>query len=134
MTAELRRLTCIVCPLGCEIRVEISGHRVLRVEGNACPRGLNYATEECTSPKRSLTTLVRVNNGAVPVTSVRTTKPIPKGLLRDVHRIISEVVLEAPVHRGQLVLKDVLGTGADVIVTRSVKRISESLGNLNALS
>lgn len=124
MKSYVRRLTCIVCPLGCEIKVELLGRKVLKVEGNACPRGLSYATEECTSPKRVLTTLIRVKNGMTPVTSVKTTKPIPKELIRDVHRVISEVELEAPVHRGQLVLSDVLGTGASVLVTRSVKRLS----------
>lgn len=116
-----RRVTCIVCPLGCEIEVELSDGRVLKVEGNACPRGLSYATEECMSPKRVLTTLVRVKGGITPVTSVKTTKPIPKELLREAHRLISEVVLEAPVLKGHLVIEDLLGTGANVVITRSVK-------------
>jgi CxxC motif-containing protein len=90
------------------------------VEGNACNRGVKYATEECTSPKRILTTLVSVKGGILPVTSVKTTKPIPKELIREVQKELSKIILEAPILRGKIVVRDIMCTGADVVVTRSV--------------
>jgi CxxC motif-containing protein len=114
-------VTCIVCPVGCKIEVDICNGKVVNVEGNACIRGLNYAKEECTSPKRVLTTLVSVKGGNLPVTSVKTTKPIPKELIGSAQMEISKITLAAPVSIGELVLRNLLGTGADVVVTRSVR-------------
>ena len=121
-----RSLTCIICPLGCRIEVEWGEGKAFNIEGNACDRGLSYAKEECTSPKRVLTTLVRVKGGNLPVTSVKTTKPIPKELVGQVQKLLSRITIEAPVHIGEPVLRDVMGTGADVVATRRMERIPES--------
>jgi len=118
-----RSLTCIICPLGCKIEVELSDGKVFNIEGNACDRGLSYAKEECTSPKRVLTTLVRVKGGLLPVTSVKTTKPIPKALIFTVQKELSSIVLEAPLDIGNVVMRNILDTGADVVVTRSIKKV-----------
>jgi len=119
-----RNLTCIVCPLGCRIEVEMSDGKIFNIKGNVCDRGLGYAKEECTSPKRVLTTLVRVKGGSLPVTSVKTTKPIPKELVGKVHDALAKITIEAPVEGGTLVLSNVLNTGADVIVTRQMPKQS----------
>jgi len=120
-----RGLTCTVCPLGCKIEVEMSDGTIFSVKGNVCNKGLSYAKEECTSPKRVLTTLVRVKGGILPVTSVKTTKPIPKELVREAQATLSKISIEAPVEVGDLVLRNVLNTGADVVVTRHTPRPSE---------
>ena len=50
-------LTCIVCPMGCRMTVELSdGGEILSVTGNTCPRGKQYAIDECTHPVRTVTT------------------------------------------------------------------------------
>ncbi|MBO3803279.1 MAG: DUF1667 domain-containing protein [Candidatus Brockarchaeota archaeon] len=121
MAERKERVTCIVCPVGCKIEVSVKDGEVLSVEGNACVRGVEYAKEECTSPKRVLTTLVSVRGGVLPVTSVKTTKPIPKELVSRAQWEISKVTLEAPVPIGKLVLGNLLGTGVDVVATRSVE-------------
>lgn len=122
-----RSLTCIICPLGCKIEVEMSDGKIFDIGGNACDRGLSYAKEECTSPKRVLTTLVRVKDGLLPVTSVKTTRPIPKALILQAQRELSSIVLEAPLNIGSVVMRNILDTGADVIVTRSVKKVNDNL-------
>jgi len=118
-----RSLTCIICPMGCKIEVELSDGKIFNIEGNACDRGLSYAKEECTSPKRILTTLVRVKDGLLPVTSVKTTRPIPKALILSAQKELSSIVLEAPLNIGNVVMRNILDTGADVIVTRSIKKV-----------
>jgi len=117
-----RSLTCIVCPLGCRIEVEMGDDKAFSIKGNVCDRGLGYAKEECTSPKRVLTTLVRVRGGRLPVTSVKTTKPIPKELVGKVHDALTKIAIEAPVEVGRSILSNVLNTGADVVVTRRMPR------------
>ena len=54
----MRSLTCIVCPIGCQLTVEIGpagpddSYGDLSITGNRCPRGAVYAQEEIRAPKR----------------------------------------------------------------------------------
>ena len=43
---ETKKLTCIVCPMGCPLEVTLEGGNILSVTGNTCPRGEKYAREE----------------------------------------------------------------------------------------
>ena len=36
---ETRRLTCIVCPMGCQMEVTLQDGVPVSVTGNTCPRG-----------------------------------------------------------------------------------------------
>ena len=60
-----KKLTCIVCPMGCQLKVELDGKRVVSVEGYTCKRGLAYAETEFTAPMRTLTTTAPVEGGGV---------------------------------------------------------------------
>lgn len=117
----IQRLTCILCPNGCDLTVETDENKnVLRVEGNTCPRGMEYARQEMTAPKRNIATSVLVTGGTLPLASVRLTGPIPKEQIFAVTDAIHAVHLTAPVTIGQVVLPNVLGLGVDVIATRNV--------------
>ena len=119
----IQNLTCILCPNGCDLTVETDGNNnVLRVEGNTCPRGAEYAHQELTAPKRNIATSVLVEGGVLPLASVRLTGPIPKEQIFAVDAAIHAVRLTAPVHVGQTVLANVLGLGVDVIATRNVEK------------
>lgn len=59
---EVRELTCIGCPLGCQLTVTM-GNDEIKVEGNTCPRGEAYAKKEVTNPTRIVTSTVRVEGG-----------------------------------------------------------------------
>ncbi len=115
------KLICIVCPIGCNLDVLHDGEQILSVQGNLCPRGCDYAEKELFNPERTLTTSVRVLNGKMPLASVRTERPIPKSLVRVIVARVKEIELEAPVEFGHVVIRDVEGTGVDVVVTREVK-------------
>ena len=69
---ETRELICINCPLGCGLTVTLEQKKVIKVEGNTCPKGKEYAEKEVTAPVRMLTSSVRVNGGVMPVVSVKT--------------------------------------------------------------
>ena len=111
-----RNLTCIICPRGCALTVKFdTDGKVSEVFGNLCARGKNYAVTECTAPKRTVTSTVRCEDGAV--LAVKTSSPIPK---EDVFRVMDEInSVKAPckVHIGDVIISNVCGTGADVVAT-----------------
>ncbi len=72
----IKDLTCIVCPMGCSLKVELEGKKVLSVTGNTCPRGEKYAVAEFTNPERTVTTTIKCDNGEV--LPVKTDSSIPK--------------------------------------------------------
>ena len=80
---EKRELTCIGCPLGCALTVEIDGNEVVSVTGNTCKRGDDYARKEVTNPTRIVTSSVRVEGGTLAAVSVKTKEDIPKEEQRD---------------------------------------------------
>ncbi len=91
------------------------------VKGNLCPRGKEFAVEELKNPERILPTSVKVVGGDQPLVSVKTSKPIPKSRIFDVMEEIKKVEVRAPVEIGDVILKNVLNLGADVIATREVR-------------
>ena len=84
-----RNLTCIVCPIGCSLEIEIEDGKVIDVKGNTCPRGKQYGISECTNPERMVTTTIRCENGMV--LPVKTDRPIPKDKVFECMNIINEV-------------------------------------------
>lgn len=117
---EQRELICINCPLGCSLTVSLENGEVTSVTGNTCPRGEAYGRKECTNPTRIVTSTVRIQGGSLPVVSVKTASDIPKGKMADCVRALKDVVLNAPVHIGDIVLENVADTGVNVIATRNV--------------
>ena len=118
----LREFTCIMCPMGCSLEARIEDGAVVGVTGNTCSRGEEYAVREVTKPMRNIATSVLVEEGELPLASVRLSAPIPKADIFRAMEEIRRVSLTAPVSIGQVVIKDLLGTGADVIVTKNVAR------------
>ena len=119
----LRQFTCIMCPMGCSLEAEVLPEgRVEKVTGNNCKRGKEYAVREVTNPVRNIASSVLVENGELPLASVRLNAPIPKKDIFPVMAEIRKIKVTAPVSIGQIVLQDVLGTGSDVIITKNVKR------------
>ncbi len=115
-----RELTCIVCPKGCALCVELDENkRVLSVMGHTCKRGEAYAIDECTAPMRTLTSTVAVRGGGV--VPVKTNKAVPKELLFDCMAEVNRVTVEPDAAIGTVVIENILGTGADVITTRNAK-------------
>lgn len=98
------------------------GKQVLDVRGCNCERGIAYAEEEYVAPKRVLTTTVRVRKGSIPMLPVRTSKPMPRELLRNAMNALQKVEVEAPIKIGELILGNLLDAGVDVIASRSVPR------------
>lgn len=117
---DKRELTCVACPLGCGITVTFDADgNVAEVTGNTCKRGDAYARTECTSPTRMLTTTVRVEGGKAAVVPVKSANPVPKGMMMDCMAVINKASAKAPVRIGDVIIKDILGTGVDIVATNN---------------
>ncbi len=118
-----KELVCVNCPMGCRVTVELENDQVVSVSGNSCPRGREYAIKECIRPERILTSTVKVNGGVHRVLPVITSKEIPLDQIFDAMEIVKKTEVNAPVHEGDVIICDILNTGADVIASRSMKAI-----------
>ena len=120
---DTRHLTCIGCPMGCQLTVTFEpGNRdSVKVTGNTCKRGELYAIDEVTNPTRIVTGTVRVSNRKNLVASVKTASVIPKNRIFDVAHELMNISVEAPAKIGDVAVKDICGTGADLIITRNVE-------------
>ena len=112
-----RNLTCIVCPLGCDLTVELEDGKVVSVSGNNCKRGKLYAETECVSPMRTVTSTVVCDDGSL--LSVKTDSPIPKDKMLDCIKIINNTVAHLPISIGDVIIKDVYGS--NIVATQNKK-------------
>lgn len=122
---EKRELTCIGCPLGCQVTVEMDGDIIRNISGYTCNRGKVYAEKEVTNPTRIVTSTVKVEGGERPSVSVKTREDIPKSRIFDVARALKDVYVKAPVKIGDIIKENIAGTGVPVVATSnnlSVKR------------
>lgn len=118
---EKRSLTCIGCPLGCTVTVELDNGQITAVTGNTCKRGDDYARKEVTHPMRVVTSTVRVTGGDIPVVSVKTERDIPKEKIMDIMISLTGISVPAPVHIGDVILKNAAQTAVDIIATKEVR-------------
>lgn len=114
----MTELICIVCPKGCRLKVDEQNE--YKVTGNSCERGADYGRAELMHPTRTLTTTVLLRGGELPRCPVRTSAPIPKAQMFEAMEQIDRLAVAAPVRRGDVLIADLLGSGADLIATRSV--------------
>lgn len=115
-------LTCVSCPIGCEITVETEHGEVIEISGNRCPRGETYARQEAIDPMRVLPTSVRVIGGKCPLVSVKTDRPVPKRLIAEIMQLVRTMSIGAPVEIGQIIASHLDGTDANLVATRAVPR------------
>jgi CxxC motif-containing protein len=122
MAAEKKHFVCVVCPIGCEIDVVHDGSKIISMEGNRCEKSEEFISQELVEPMRILTTTVRVQGSRLSVIPVRTDKAVPKRLFPHIMKQLRHIKLQAPVSMLDVVVKDILHTGADVIATRTMPR------------
>ena len=120
---EKRELTCIGCPMGCQITVELENGEVKSVTGNTCAIGDKYARNEVTHPERTVTSTAVILGGDKPRVSVKTKSNIPKDKIADCMKEIDAACVNAPIHIGDVVVNNVAGTGVDVVATREVAAV-----------
>ncbi len=109
-----KRLTCIECPVGCEVEVTLEQGKVVEITGNSCPRGKVYAESEVVCPKRVVTSTIRAENGEI--IPVKTDRPVRKHAIFEVMEKINGTVCKTPVAIGDILVKNICDD-ANLIVT-----------------
>lgn len=112
----MKELICIMCPKGCHLTVDDD----LNVTGNTCPRGVTYGKQEVTDPRRYLTSTVKIKSKSYRRLPVISSNDLPKDKISDVIRYLDTVEINAPVKVKDVVVKNVLGLGVDIVATRTI--------------
>lgn len=112
-----KKLTCIVCPLGCELIVGME-NGIFSVSGNTCKRGEIYAKNECVNPQRTVTSTVLCEDGGL--VSVKTDTTIPKEKVFECMEIINSTVAPLPISVGDIIIKDVFGS--NIVATQNRRK------------
>ncbi|MGL5512538.1 MAG: DUF1667 domain-containing protein [Sporomusa sp.] len=126
MTQCVRKINCIVCPISCVGEITSEDGQIQTITGFACDRGKKYAKEEMTSPKRTLTTTVKVLGGALPLLPVVSKLPLPKDRVMACAQYLSTVSVEAPVVEGDIICPNILGLKVDIVATRDMPIAQQS--------
>jgi len=111
---EAKNLICITCPKGCEARVWAE-EGSLKVKGKICKKGKSYLKQEFQEPRRTLTTTVLTQDSRLKRFPVRTSGSIPKKDLLRAMDYLSSVKVRPPVKASDVIVRDLLQTGVDVI-------------------
>ncbi|QBD88103.1 DUF1667 domain-containing protein [Clostridium tetani] len=119
---EDRILTCIGCPMGCNLNVKLENGEVVDVKGNSCGIGINYAKKECTNPKRIVTSSVYIEDGEIDILPVKTKEDIPKSKINECMKSLKGLTVKAPVKIGDVIAENICDTGVNIIATRTIKK------------
>ena len=112
-------IVCITCPRGCTMTVNRNGDEIT-VTGNSCKRGEAFAKAELTDPKRTICSTVKTAFKEAPVVPCRVSCDIPKDRIFECMEEINKVLLTERMGRGDVIISNVLGAGADVILTSNI--------------
>lgn len=118
-----KEMICIVCPVGCQLEAHVEEGpeiQVGQISGNLCKKGLSWAEQELINPMRTLTSSIRVEHGDLPLVSVKTDSPIPRGAIPEVMNVIRSARVKAPVHSGDLLIVKPAGLSCNIVATKTV--------------
>ncbi|MDP8258356.1 MAG: DUF1667 domain-containing protein [Candidatus Aadella gelida] len=117
-----KKITCIECPVGCSILVDIEDSKIAKISGEKCPKGEKYAISEIENPVREVTSTVRGEGLSLKLVPVRTRGAVPKGRIMDVMEEIRKIKVTKDLKIGEKVSEDLLGLGIDIIATRKADK------------
>lgn len=113
----MRDIICTTCPKGCRISID---EVCDTVTGNACPRGAEFARSEVLHPARIITSTVWIEGSVIPRLPVKTDRPIPKEKMFACMALLRTIHAQAPVHNGAILATNILGTGANIVATKTL--------------
>ncbi len=116
----IKVLTCIECPQSCSLTVDIENCRIVKVNGNKCPRGQDYAQAEIENPKRILTGTVLAKGLVIKMVPVRTDKPIPKARILEGASELKKLKVTKPLGIGDIIVDNFMGLAVNLVATRDV--------------
>lgn len=114
----MKEFVCIICPNGCHVTIDDKGN----IRGNSCPRGAVYVKQESTHPLRTVTSTAKIiGSDKYRVIPCKTENAIPKEKIFDCMREINKVAVKLPIKLHQILIKNVCGTGVNVITTKGIE-------------
>lgn len=125
-----KELICIVCPNGCLLEAELEEGEEIRIKeitGHLCDKGPAWAEQELLNPMRTIASNIAVDQGDLPLVSVRTDSPIPLGSIFEVMKEIKKARVRAPVRIGDRLIERPAGLPCNIIATRNVHRAAEGV-------
>ncbi len=93
-------IICTVCPNGCTVKWDEAMRSYI---GNKCWRGAEFAAQERTEPKRTVTTTMRVGDGKQPLVSVKTKWPVAGNRVMEVMERLRGMEASADVKRNDAI-------------------------------
>jgi CxxC motif-containing protein len=118
----MKQTVCNKCEEYCVIDVK-TNDEVVEIIGNKCKVGIELSDKYLEASMEVLTTLVRIKGGNIKVVSVKSDRPIEKKLFLKCSRALSRINIGAPIKIGDVVCKNILNLGVDIICTKNVDRI-----------
>lgn len=117
---EPMEIICVACPKGCRLEVHRAQGEIL-VSDAECKQGKEYAIGEINDPRRMVASTVRVNSCIHPLVPVYTESPFPKGKIKELLLEIRSIQIDAPVKIRQVIIKNALETGINIIASRDLE-------------
>lgn len=130
----IKEFDCIVCPMSCHMEVTIEGDMIKDIQGNTCPRGEAFVRSEWTCPMRMVTTTLRIHHARYPLLPVIISTNIPKSKIFDIMDICKTLEVEAPIHVGDILVRNIANTGADLLASRTMEMRDSNDGSKNFTS
>jgi CxxC motif-containing protein len=111
---------CIGCPLGCRLEVDEDQGAIVEIRGYDCKKGKTYAEQEHTDPRRMFTGSVTITGAHWQRLPVKTSREVPRDQITAVAAAVRRLRVAAPVHLGDVLVANILNTGADLVATRDL--------------
>jgi CxxC motif-containing protein len=124
MPTITEKIICTTCPKGCTLEVNRDGETVISVLNNGCKRGIAYAEQELSDPRRMVASSVSITGALHPLIPVYTSAPFPKPRIPELLKLLREVEIKSPVTVDQVVIQNALGTGIDIKTSRTMEKIA----------
>ncbi len=116
-----KKLTCVMCPLGCAVTVRSDEFgNITEVIGAGCKKGEAYAKEEVIAPMRVLTTTIPIAGAYMGRLPVRSSGFIPRDRILDCIRELKKMKIKKMYRSGDIVVGNILGLGVDIIATKDL--------------
>ncbi|MDI6892936.1 MAG: DUF1667 domain-containing protein [Actinomycetota bacterium] len=117
-----KTFVCIVCPVGCPVTVDMAGGEIGAISGLLCKKGEDFVRQEAISPVRLLFTTIPIDGAKdIDVLPVRSGGPLPKHMLSEAMDEMAKIKVRAPVKIGDIIVRDFMGHGVNIISSRTVK-------------
>ncbi len=113
-----KKFTCIQCPIGCPLVAEIENGYLVKLAGNKCPKGEQYAKQEIENPLRTITSTVLAEGLSITMIPVKTDQPIPKNKIFEAMEEIRKIKITKPVLIDEVIINNFLGLNVNLITTR----------------